>query len=213
MSFDFLIFDLDGTLVNSQKDLTFSINCVRKDYGFEELSVEQVRSYLGSGVNALMSKAIPDVASVSLQEVVGKFEFYYGQHLTDKTVLFNGVKEMLETLKSKKKAILSNKTEDFSCEIVKRLDIFNYFVKVWGGDSIDVKKPDPKTVLDLIKLTESDISKTVMIGDSANDFLVAKAARIPSIAVMYGFSDVSQIKQYDPDFVVETAQDIVDIVL
>ncbi|MCA6071446.1 MAG: HAD hydrolase-like protein, partial [Endomicrobium sp.] len=86
-------------------------------------------------------------------------------------------------------------------------------IKVWGGDSIDVKKPDPRTILDLIKLTESDISKTVMIGDSANDFLCARTAGIPSIAVMYGFSDAAQIRQYSPDFVVETAQDIVDIVL
>ncbi|MCA6072255.1 MAG: HAD-IA family hydrolase [Endomicrobium sp.] len=212
MSFDFLIFDLDGTLVNSQEDLTFSVNCVRKDYGFEELSVEQVRSYLGSGMNALMSKAVPDISSVSLQEIVEKFKFYYGQHLTDKTVLFEGVEEMLRALKSKKKAILSNKTEKFSCEILKRLNIFDYFIKVWGGDSIDVKKPDPRTVLDLIKLTESDISKTVMIGDSANDFLVAKSAGIPSIAALYGFSDKHQIKQHNPDFVVETARDIVDIV-
>jgi phosphoglycolate phosphatase len=212
MSFDFLIFDLDGTLINSQEDLTFSVNCVRKDYGFEELSVEQVRSYLGSGMNALVSKAVPDILGVSLQEVVEKFKFYYGQHLTDKTVLFEGVEEMLGALKSKKKAILSNKTEKFSCEIVKRLNIFDYFIKVWGGDSIDVKKPDPRTILELIKLTESDISKTVMIGDSANDFLVAKSAGVPSIAVLYGFSDKHQIKQYNPDFIVETARDIVDVV-
>jgi phosphoglycolate phosphatase len=213
MSFDFLIFDLDGTLVDSQTDLTFSVNCVRGEYGFEGLPVSQVRSYLGSGINALMDKAVPDKKEIVKQNVVDKFKFYYGQHLTDTTILFDGVKEMLTTLSDKRKAVLSNKNEDFSREILKRLGIFDYFVKVWGGDSIGVKKPNPTPILDLIKLTKSDISKTIMIGDSANDFLAAKAAGIPSIAVLYGFSDVDQIKQYNPDFTVKTAKDIVDIVL
>jgi phosphoglycolate phosphatase len=213
MSFKFLIFDLDGTLVDSQRDITSAVNLVRKEYGFEYLHVKQVRSYLGNGANVLMNRAVPEKKGMVQAEVLEKFKFYYGRCLTDTTVTYNGIKEMLKTLKNKKKAVLSNKNEDFSCEIVKRLGISDYFVKIWGGDSASTKKPSPKPIVDLINLTNSDISKTVMIGDSSNDFLAAKAAGIPSIAVLYGYSGIEQIKQYNPDFMVKDPKDIIDIVL
>jgi phosphoglycolate phosphatase len=213
VGFSFLIFDLDGTLIDSQRDITSAVNLVRKEYGFEYLTAKQVRSCLGNGVNALMNRAVPEKKGIVQAEVVEKFKFYYSRCLTDTTVVYNGVGEMLETLKNKTKAILSNKNEDFSCEIVKRLGISDYFAKVWGGDSAGVKKPDPKPFADLINLTNSDISKTVMIGDSANDFLAAKSAGILSIAVLYGYSNIEQIKQYKPDFTVKDPKDIIDIVL
>jgi phosphoglycolate phosphatase len=213
MSFDFLIFDLDGTLIDSKEDIALSVNAVRKEYGFKCLQTSEIRSYLGSGVNALMDKSVPEKKGAAKLRVVERFEFYYKQHLTDTTVMFAGIKRMLEALKNKKKAILSNKLEDFSLEIVKKLGISDYFVKICGGDTMGVKKPDPKPVLNLIKLTNSDISKTVMIGDSSNDFLAAKAAGIQSIAVVYGYSDIDQIRRYNPNFVVETPEDIINIVL
>jgi phosphoglycolate phosphatase len=93
------------------------------------------------------------------------------------------------------------------------LGISSYFVQIWGGDTIGVKKPNPKTILDLVKLTNSDISQTVMIGDSVNDFLVAKASGVLSIAVSYGYSNVECFKKYAPNYIVKTAKDIIDIVL
>ncbi|MDR1511518.1 MAG: HAD-IA family hydrolase [Endomicrobium sp.] len=213
MGFSFLIFDLDGTLINSQIDIASAVNSVRWKYGFERLSVKRIRSYLGSGIDRLLDKAIPKKKGIDKSEVVELFEFYYGECLVNATVIYDGVVEMLEALKNKDKAILSNKTEKFSCEIVKRLKISNYFIKVWGGDSvIGARKPDPRPVVNLIKVTNSDISETVMIGDGANDFLAAKAAGIPSIAVSYGYSDVRLINRYNPDFIVKTPKDIIDIV-
>ncbi|MDR0956391.1 MAG: HAD-IA family hydrolase [Endomicrobium sp.] len=213
MSFDFLIFDLDGTLVDSQYDITLCINLVRKEYGFNALSVEQVRSYLGDGINVLMNKVMSEKAGVNMNKIVEKFKFYYKQNLTKTTVMYEGVREMLEALRDKKKAILSNKNENFCKKIVEVLGISSYFVQIRGGDSIDVKKPNPKTVLDLVKLTNSDISKTIMIGDSVNDFLVAKSAGVLSMAVSYGYSNVKCFKKYSPNYIVKTAKDIVDIVL
>jgi phosphoglycolate phosphatase len=91
--------------------------------------------------------------------------------------MFNGIKEMLESLKDKKKAILTNKNEVYAREIVKELGIASYFVEVWGGDTLDVRNPDPKTILELVRATKSELSKTVMIGDSANDFFGSKTCR------------------------------------
>jgi len=178
--------------------------------------VDTVRSYLGNDVNALMEYAVRGVVyekeKITKSDIIAKFKFYYWQRLTDTTFVFDGIKDMLEILKNKNKAILSNKNEDFSCEIIRRLGISNYFIKIWGGDTISVKKPDPKPILDLIRLTNSDISKTVMIGDSANDFLAAKNAGIQSIAVLYGYSDQNQIEKCNPNFIVKTPKDIIDIV-
>ncbi|MDR3195751.1 MAG: HAD-IA family hydrolase [Endomicrobium sp.] len=213
MGFDFLIYDLDGTLVDSLGDIASSVNLVREDNGLERLSLKQIRSYLGSGINALISEAIPDKGEKFRQNAVEGFKSYYKRRMLDTTVMFSGVKEMLESLKDKKKAILTNKNEVYAKEIMKELGLVGYFVEVWGGDTLDVRKPDPKTVLELVKTTKSDLSKTVMIGDSANDFLVAKAAGVASIAVSYGYCGLEQIESYKPDFIVKTPQEIIDIAL
>jgi phosphoglycolate phosphatase len=213
MGFDFLIYDLDGTLVDSLGDIASSINSVREDNGFGHLSLEQVRPYLGNGIHDLISKAIPSKGEKFKQAAVDSFKSYYKMHMCDTTVMFSGVKEMLESLKDKKKAILTNKNEAYAKDIVRTLGISNYFVEVWGGDTLDVRKPDPKTILELVKNTKSDLSKTIMIGDSANDFLVAKAAGVTSIAVSYGYYDLEQIESYKPNFIVKKPQEIVDIVL
>jgi len=219
MSFNFLIFDLDGTLIDSQRDIASAVNSVREKYDCDHLPVELVRSYLGNGIDTLIKKAVPEKMKKEIiktevrAELFRLFEFYYERCLTDTTVTYPGVIEMLKALKSKKKAILSNKSEYFAYKIVKRLKVSDYFIKVWGGDSLKgVRKPDPKPITDLIKLTDSDISKSLMIGDSANDFLAAKSAGIPCVAVLYGYSDIEQIKQYNPDFIVKTPKDIIDIV-
>jgi len=216
MGFSFLIFDLDGTLIDSLKDITTAINSIREKYGFDEpLSGKQLRSYLGSGIDLLLKKAVSEKKGIKIDKtkIVEEFKFYYGRCLTNTTVVYDGVIEMLEALKGKKKAILSNKPEALSSETVKRLGISGYFDVVWGGDSTSARKPDPKPIMDLIKHTNSEISETVIIGDSANDFLAAKAAGIPLIAVAYGYSDMEQIKQYNPEFIVKTPKDIIDIVL
>jgi phosphoglycolate phosphatase len=212
MSFDFLIYDLDGTLVDSLEDIASSVNFVRADNGFGNLSLEEVRFYVGDGTNSLVSKAVPGKDEKFRQTAVDKFKSYYEKHMLDTTVMFTGVKEMLESLKDKKKAILTNKSEVYAKDIVKYLGISDYFVEVWGGDTLDVRKPDPKTILELAKKTRSDLLKTVMIGDSANDFLVAKAAGVASIAVSYGYCDLKQIESYKPNFIVKKPQEIINIV-
>ena len=212
MGFDFIIFDLDGTIVDSQKDITSAVNLVRQEFGFEPLSPEKVCSFLGSGVKALVDRVVPEKSEEINRKALERFKFHYGQCLTDTTVVYDGIKETLEILKAKKMAVLSNKTEIFSCEIIKRLGLAKYFVEIWGGDTAGVKKPDPKPVFDLVKKTRSELKNTVMIGDSDNDFKVAKAADIASIAVLYGYSTKEQISKFSPDYMVAKPQDIIKIV-
>jgi phosphoglycolate phosphatase len=211
MGYDFLIFDLDGTLVDSQKDIAFAVNCVRKDLGFEPLTIEKVRSYLGSGIKALVDKTVPEKDGAILALALEKFKYYYAQCLTDTTVAYKGIEEALNSLKNKKKAVLSNKTELFSREIVKRLGLSKHFTEVWGWDTAGVKKPDPKPIFDLIEKTKSVPEKTIMIGDSENDIKAAKAAGIASLAVLYGYSDLAHIEKYNPDYIIKNPEDIIKI--
>ena len=112
--FDLIVFDLDGTLIDSKYDLANSVNYVRSLYSLPQLSIEKVRSYIGDGVKLLMEKALPDLAEAEIEVATIKFRAYYGTHLMETTKLFPGVKESLEGLSEIQKAVLTNKPEDFT---------------------------------------------------------------------------------------------------
>ncbi|MDR1941358.1 MAG: HAD-IA family hydrolase [Endomicrobium sp.] len=212
--YDFVIFDLDGTLVDSQRDITSAVNSVRKEFNFAPLSIGQVRSFLGSGIKSLIERSVPcGNGKVCADDAVERFKFYYAKCLTDTTKAYGGITEMLDDLKDVKKAVLSNKTEIFSREILERLGILKYFSYVWGGDTIGVKKPDPQPILDLVKNSGISAAKTIMIGDSANDFKAAKSAGVACAAVMYGYSTAGQIAEFKPDFLIQKPSEIAQIVL
>ncbi|MDR2192132.1 MAG: HAD-IA family hydrolase, partial [Endomicrobium sp.] len=198
--FDFIIFDLDGTLIDSQRDITSAVNCVRREFNFSPLDIDQVRACLGSGIKSLVERVVPGETLKNREDALEKFRFYYGKCLTDTTKPYDSVSETLEALKGVKKAVLSNKTETFSKEILDRLGLLKYFVEVWGGDTIGVKKPDPQPILDLIKNAQTYKSKTLMIGDSANDFKAAKAAGVKCAAALYGYSTLSQIQEFNTEY-------------
>jgi len=211
MSYGFLIFDLDGTLIDSQYDLTTAVNLMRKDFVLSPLPTEKVRSHLGSGVRALVADVLPEIKGKE-NEALQSFFAHYQEHILDATKPFDGVARTLEILKSKKMAVLSNKTEKFCREILSRLGLSKYFTEIFGGDSSSERKPSPKPVLDLIKLTHSIAESTVLIGDSANDFLAAKAAGIDSIAVSYGYMGAAGIKEFSPSHTVNKFSEIIEIV-
>ncbi|MDR1696269.1 MAG: HAD-IA family hydrolase [Endomicrobium sp.] len=214
MGYDFLIFDLDGTVIDSQKDISSAVNLVRREFGFEPLTVKEVRSFLGNGVKVLVGKTVPEHDEKTRKKALERFNFHYGRTLTDTTAAYAGIEKILKKLKAEKKtmAVLSNKTEIFSREIIKRLGLSKYFTEVWGGDTAGVKKPDPKPVLDLIKKAKAEPGKTVLIGDGENDVKAAKAAGIASIAVLYGYSDIKQINKFKPDYIAEKPEEIIKLV-
>ena len=121
MSLKLIIFDLDGTLVDSKYDLTAAVNLTRKYYGLENISVSQVASYLGSGIKALVKNILPAVDQKELSDAVIMFKNFYSEHLLDTTKPYDGVVKMLESFKGIKKAVLSNKSENFSKQILKEI--------------------------------------------------------------------------------------------
>ena len=207
----FIIFDLDGTLVDSKFDLTDSVNFVRQRYGFNPLPIDEVASYLGSGITALVKTVLSELKNEEFDTAVKKFKDNYVQHLTDKTRAYNGVTDMLSSI-SQPKVLLSNKDERFSKQILETLGLSKYFTEIYGGDSFKEKKPNPLPVFEIMKKFSLKKAEVIMVGDGTNDILVGKNAGIKTIGVLYGYSSLEQVKELAPDFIAKDTNEIIKII-
>lgn len=185
-----LIFDLDGTLIDSKLDLANAVNAMRTHLGMTPLDHETVFSYVGNGAPVLVRKALggtPTEAEVTY--ALDYFLGYYRAHMLDHTVLYPGVREALDSLHGlgASLAVLTNKPVRFSREILAGLGIAGLFFQVYGGNSFEAKKPDPVGVEALLAESGQPRSAAWMIGDSAVDIRTARNARIGAVGVTYGF--------------------------
>lgn len=182
-----LIFDLDGTLIDSEADLAQSVNATRRRAGMAPLSQQTVASYVGQGVAVLVRKALgPETAEEELERAADFFLDYYRQHMLDHTELYPGVLETLEELRPHKLAVLTNKPVNFSREILAGLKVDSYFQFVYGGNSFGQKKPDPVGVFQLMRDIGAGAAETLMIGDSDTDIQTGRNAGVWTCGVAYG---------------------------
>jgi len=190
MSAPLLIFDLDGTLIDSRLDLANSVNATRVHLGRPPLDNETVYSYVGNGVAVLMKRSLGAGASEAELELAQEyFLSYYREHMLDYTTLYPGTTEALMKLADAgmKMAILTNKPVRFSKAIVEGLGIAPYFVQVYGGNSFEQKKPHPMGIEALMSECGVERHSTVMIGDSSVDIQTARNASVQAWGVSYGF--------------------------
>ena len=206
----FVIFDLDGTLVDSKFDLTDSVNFVRHEYGFNPLPIDEVSSYLGSGITALVKAVLSELKDEDFNIAVKMFKDNYAQHLTNKTRAYSGVARMLASI-LQQKVLLSNKDEKFSKKILKTLELSQFFTEIYGGDSFKEKKPNPLPIFEIMKKFSLKKEEVIIVGDGTNDILVGKNAGIKTIGVSYGYSSLEQIKKLSPDFIAKDTNEIIRI--
>ena len=205
-----VIFDLDGTLVDSKYDLTDSVNFVRHEHGLNPLPVDKVASYLGSGITALVKAVLAELKNENFDEAVKMFKDNYAKHLTDKTLPYKDVTDMLSNI-PQQKVLLSNKDEKFSKQILETLGLSKYFTEIYGGDSFKEKKPSPLPIYEIMKKFSLNKEDVVMVGDGANDIMVGKNAGITTIGVLYGYSSQQQLNELAPSYIAKTPHDIVQI--
>ncbi|HXB72882.1 MAG TPA: phosphoglycolate phosphatase [Candidatus Acidoferrales bacterium] len=212
---DLLIFDLDGTLIDSKLDLVQAVNATRAHLGMEPLENELVYSYVGNGAPVLIRRALGDQATeAEVQEALEFFLEYYRDHPLDFTRLYPGVKESLERLSAagKRMAVLTNKPVRISRAILEGLGLHRYFFQVYGGNSFQFKKPHPAGVEALMHEAGVSRDATLMVGDSSVDVETARHAGIQCCGVTYGFQPES-LADPAPDKLVDSMDELADWLL
>ena len=192
-SIKLVIFDLDGTLIDSRLDLIQSVNAMLQHFKHPELPGEVVASYVGDGAPMLVRRALGDPDDEPFfKEALEFFLSFYREHKLDHTRVYDGIPEALKRIQSngtaRKMAVLSNKPVHPSRAIVDALGLADFFVRVYGGNSFETKKPDPLGVNTLLSETATTPENAMIVGDSSIDVLTGRNARIATCGVTYGFA-------------------------
>ncbi len=211
---DLLIFDLDGTLIDSKLDLASSVNATRAWAGLPPLALELVSSYVGDGAPTLVRRILPGASEEKLADALRFFLEYYREHMLDATTLYPGVHAALDQLHDAgvPMAVLTNKPVRFSLQLVEGLALDTLFFRVYGGNSFEEKKPHPRGVDALVAEVSAARDRTVMVGDSATDVRTARNARVQACGVTWGFQPES-FAAVPPDFTIDHMSALVEIVL
>jgi phosphoglycolate phosphatase len=212
---DLLIFDLDGTLIDSRLDLANAVNAMRRHAGMGPLSNDCVYSYVGNGAPVLVRRALGGEANESdLENALAFFMEYYGAHDLEHTTLYPGVRESLDRLRvaGKRMAVLSNKPASMSRHILEGLGAASYFFQIFGGNSFEQRKPHPIGVETLMREAGVDQSRTMLVGDSGVDVATARNAGIACCGVTYGFQPES-LADPPPDLLVDNMEQFTDWLL
>ena len=195
-----IIFDLDGTLVDTAPDLMRAHNHVMKKFGYPTKSTEEIRNLVGQGAGAMLGRSIWGQAKKEFgkvqdekikKEMVKDFVDFYGKNIVNESTLIKGVKNFLIWCKENKisMAVCTNKQEHLAIDLLKKIGIYNFFEYVAGHNTFEYCKPDPRHLTSVVEILGGDIKKTLMIGDSETDANAAKNAGIPVILLEDGYTE------------------------
>lgn len=189
-----IIFDLDGTLVDSSRDITNALNHALEPYGFKKLTVEDTIKMVGEGLTRLVEKILGENNAAIKDAVLDRFINYYAEHLTDYTMPYPGIKETLDKLGRYKKAVISNKRELLSKKLLEQLNLLRFFDIVIGSDSVSERKPSAIPVKKVLEILKIKPEEAVIVGDSNFDIIAGKNAGVKVIAVTYGYRSKESLK-------------------
>lgn len=209
-----LIFDLDGTLLNTIKDIGDSVNAMLEDYGFKTHSIDEYRLMVGNGFNDLIYKALPSSASENKQlEGLEKFLYYYNLNYMNSSLPYDGIVELLKELEKRgiKLGVNSNKREDYTVSLLEAYLKDIHFIKVVGQKD-QPKKPDPLGARQIIEAMGEKEEEVLYVGDSKTDMLTAKNANLRSIGVLWGFRDEKELLLSGADYIAKEPLDILKII-
>ena len=209
-----IIFDLDGTLLDSIEDIASSMNKVLESLQLPTHKIEDYKHFVGGGVDILVENALNNQSKEIKDEVIKRFKIEYDGKLHSKTLPYDGIYELLDELKKLdiNLAVLSNKPHEFTVSYVNHF-FKNYNFKEIHGQKKDVpKKPDPKAALDIVKCLDSSCENTYFIGDTKIDMQTAKNANMTAIGVLWGFRDEKELRDFGADFIVSNPLEILKII-
>ena len=211
VKYELLIFDLDGTLIDTRQDITNSANEMLAFYGLEAKCVDEITAYVGDGIAKLVERCI-DNHPIDLEEAVSIFKRSYAGHLLDFTKPYPGIIDLLKRLEGVSKAILTNKAYDMSKTITDGLGLTGYFEVFVGGDTLSRRKPSPDGIHFILEKTGTPNERALLIGDGRNDLLTARSAGVQSVYVSWGFSDHRDVEELKPEYVIDQPEELLAIV-
>lgn len=212
-----LVFDLDGTLIDSKLDLANAVNAMLRHYGRPELPLDVIGSYIGDGAPMLVRRALGDPRDQHFfDEALRYFLTWYREHKLDHTYVYEGIREALTRIRAVangrevQMAVLTNKPVNPSRAIVEGLELAPFFARVYGGNSFETKKPDPLGARSLLAELRVQAEDACMIGDSSNDILTGRAAGMWTIGLTYGFAPHT-LEEAPPDVLVDSPEELAQV--
>lgn len=214
MKYDLIIFDMDGTILNTLEDLKNSLNYVLQQAGYQTRTLEEVRTFVGNGIRKTIERALPlDIEEEKIDELFSLFMDYYAIHNTDNTKPYNGVIDLLKELKhlGYKTAVVSNKQDSAVKSLCKKFFTGLFDVEIGEKENI-AKKPDPDEVNEVLKILNIDRTKSIYIGDSEVDIQTAQNSKMKSIIVDWGFRDRKFLYEHGAEVIVSNPSEILNII-
>ena len=196
-----IFYDLDGTLVDTKEDITASANHMLREMNLPLLTREQVIPFVGRGLRQLIAACLGSDEPAIVDEATKIYRAHYAEHMLDHSCLYPGARDLLEHFKSRKQAVITNKPNPYSREILVGLGVAGYFMEIIGGNSEYPKKPDPAALVALMGQAGMKSEEALFIGDSVVDIQTGKAAGVETAVVTHGFDEEKAIRAAGPDVV------------
>ena len=204
------MFDLDGTLADTGRDLASSVNFTRGEFDLASLAAHSIYRHIGRGVDHLLKNAIPELGPDRFADVRHIFLSHYEQHLLDETTLYPGIRQLLNDFSGKRRAVVSNKFYGLAVKLLKGLAVENCFDAIFGGDSAADKKPDPALLNAALGKFQTAPGRAVMVGDGDIDIEAGKRAGVMTCGVTYGLGDRNDLIAAQPDVIINQPIELVD---
>ncbi|MBI4341634.1 MAG: HAD-IA family hydrolase [Candidatus Omnitrophica bacterium] len=198
-----IVYDLDGTLVDTLQDITNAANHMLKRLQRPPLAAERVRRFVGRGVAQLVAECLATDDAQRITEGLAIYRAHYREHLVDHSRLYPGARELLEHFRNRAQAVITNKPNPDSRELLRRLGVADYFLDIIGGDGPYPKKPDPAALQSTMERASASADETLLIGDSPIDVETGRRAGVPTVTVSHGLADAAELAAAHPDLAVD----------
>jgi phosphoglycolate phosphatase len=212
LNYDLIIFDLDGTLLDSAQDVLICVNEVRKMLGLTALDLEQIKRGIGPGPDIFAEIAFGKKNWQRKDEILSMYRTLYSENMLKTTRPFKGIVDLLERIKGCQLAVATNKRLLYSRQIIEELHLLKYFDLLAGPESVAKVKPDPAMIEYIMHTLKAAPEKTLVVGDTTNDILAARNAHAKSCSVAWGYSSVADLQSAGPDFMIKEPIDLLRVI-
>ena len=203
-----IIYDLDGTLVDTLEDITQAANHMLRQLQAPRLSSHEIRRFIGSGVQELVRRCLKTDDPQRIEQGIMMYRTYYALHMLDSSALYPGAQEVLDYFRPRHQAVITNKPNPYSRQILTALGVANYFLEIVAGDSMYPRKPDPTATLAIMKCQGIRPEDTLLVGDSPIDIETGRNAGVMTVGIIHGFSEREELASATPDTIVANFEEL-----